>query len=1144
MVRDVGLHGGLGAHHEDHLYAAGCQSHGRIHPAFERTEATCSNDTDDWGVPATIDSSQTLEGTPMHTPAATSVATAQFDLELPTAPESGMDDGTNIDDSFDENSFSMDNREVAADSKYGEYGSNLNVTSPGDLPKSHPYTPPHLSFVCRGPSQAQMKSFELQHTPASMSPNPTAGMAKISSRNASNALQLDGADKANAWHDKIACDRCGHALREKYYSCHFCGADGSSYKLCIDCNADHACSTMLTRITRDWRLDCSHTDRPCESFEQCFDRRCAAPDNGPIMRSHLESEFDCLDGPQENDNATRVTLEGWDSLSEVACEGDERDNGYVHGGEEEARYSNDRGGSSERTGSSIADGWGAPPPKENGEHGAVSYEHTGGWGGGRGVDGESAHSGANVSAGGGGSEAPSAQESDARIDDASPRCGTWGASSMQQGNSSGDATSPQVGESGKSVPQQHGRCGDAASPQAGGCGQPCQQQRHGGSEDAPSSFGSASQWQTPGPRRSSELSAAYKYLNIDPNREDRMTNERILQLFKAQEPDLGLAAAEKARLALGKIGMARDSWVLVDASKGSGDAHGAAMSSTAAKAWDSPSPFQAAHGGPRLGKSRVGQRQHLIAQAKALLSGDGLEFLLDGMEDAATLSRPPTGKDAPGVVNASLTSERDFLRYCLMADNLSEDERNTAIEIVSRLPEATLAPQHVEAYGIEAARSDYSREAATLEQLITGLSAKTISVEERLGSLTSYVQIEGKSRASMSDLYDKEFFRVGQDMTATVKRIEGLRGDVPAQAANLRSELQALSAAVAESVASVKLQIESVERKLESYASSHDAGKASLSMVTTSHDSQLALLFSRVNTHEDIISSMKQTSSAEVETLRCAAKTQKQSRMDLEQNIQAPGAASMEMLNARMAEHGKQYSAIEQRLKSLEQPAGPSVKDLIQELRDTTTSFDNEIESGNDRIARLEKDVGEGLNDRHLTDLEIQLAGLSEQYDKLNTTLSNGRGGLKVTEAIQEMRRQMDDLRQRRMDVDLSEVNARLDMGSDTDADILERLDRIGARLRKVETGAAAGPSPARWKDHVQCYNCQEYGHLARECIEPTECRVQCGNCDEVGHRHRECPLPTDWSRVTCSNCKEKGHSYKRCTNPAADSEADFWSSG
>ncbi|KAI0456912.1 hypothetical protein F5B21DRAFT_118373 [Xylaria acuta] len=62
------------------------------------------------------------------------------------------------------------------------------------------------------------------------------------------------------------------------------------------------------------------------------------------------------------------------------------------------------------------------------------------------------------------------------------------------------------------------------------------------------------------------------------------------------------------------------------------------------------------------------------------------------------------------------------------------------------------------------------------------------------------------------------------------------------------------------------------------------------------------------------------------------------------------------------------------------------------------------------------------------------------------------------------------------------------------------------------------------------CRNCNQEGHISRECTEPKDMsKVQCRNCDEYGHGSRECPKPRDYSRIQCQNCGEMGHIKFQC---------------
>ena len=37
---------------------------------------------------------------------------------------------------------------------------------------------------------------------------------------------------------------------------------------------------------------------------------------------------------------------------------------------------------------------------------------------------------------------------------------------------------------------------------------------------------------------------------------------------------------------------------------------------------------------------------------------------------------------------------------------------------------------------------------------------------------------------------------------------------------------------------------------------------------------------------------------------------------------------------------------------------------------------------------------------------------------------------------------------------------------------------------------------------------------------------MKCRNCDELGHMSKECSKPKDWSRVKCSNCEQMGYVF------------------
>ncbi len=51
------------------------------------------------------------------------------------------------------------------------------------------------------------------------------------------------------------------------------------------------------------------------------------------------------------------------------------------------------------------------------------------------------------------------------------------------------------------------------------------------------------------------------------------------------------------------------------------------------------------------------------------------------------------------------------------------------------------------------------------------------------------------------------------------------------------------------------------------------------------------------------------------------------------------------------------------------------------------------------------------------------------------------------------------------------------------------------------------------------CFNCQNEGHMAKDCNMP----IRCGNCKRNGHTWKECPS------IKCAKCGKKGHVAGNC---------------
>ena len=75
-----------------------------------------------------------------------------------------------------------------------------------------------------------------------------------------------------------------------------------------------------------------------------------------------------------------------------------------------------------------------------------------------------------------------------------------------------------------------------------------------------------------------DIFAAYRYFNISPSEGKNIEDSRVLQLFQAQQPDLGPAAQEEARAHLYKLGLLRQSNLLINASRQSVETYEDALS--------------------------------------------------------------------------------------------------------------------------------------------------------------------------------------------------------------------------------------------------------------------------------------------------------------------------------------------------------------------------------------------------------------------------------------------------------------------------------------------------------------------------------------------------------------------------------------
>lgn len=71
--------------------------------------------------------------------------------------------------------------------------------------------------------------------------------------------------------------------------------------------------------------------------------------------------------------------------------------------------------------------------------------------------------------------------------------------------------------------------------------------------------------------------------------------------------------------------------------------------------------------------------------------------------------------------------------------------------------------------------------------------------------------------------------------------------------------------------------------------------------------------------------------------------------------------------------------------------------------------------------------------------------------------------------------------------------------------------------------------------DQKRCYNCQEFGHVQRNCPKNNKNKVlRCYTCNEPGHKQNLCPKRnvyhfTPYKLLNCDFCKRKGHLENEC---------------